>query len=453
MSSIACSSTPSASPLRLMDRLARRMFLRRLASIRRGEVTLHHGARNDTTTHAGQPADLHASVHVHRSRFFRRAILGGSQSVAEAYVHGDWDCDDLTSLFRIFVRNRASTERLDRGVARLVQSWHRFYHWLRANTPTGSRRNIAAHYDLGNDFYRLWLDETMAYSSGIFPHAGTSMLQASQEKFDRICRNLELSASDQLLEIGTGWGGFALHAAENYGCQVTTTTISKQQLQFAAQQVRKHGLLDRITLLERDYRDLEGKFDKLVSIEMIEAVGHRYLDQYFQKCGELLQPDGSMMLQAIVMPERHYDRYLKTVDFIQRSIFPGGCLPSLGAILDSAGRTSDLKLIQVEDFGWHYAETLRRWRQAFLERVDEVRALGYSTQFIRLWNYYLCYCEAAFEERHIGLLQIQFDKPQRRRAASAPEQRIQGVRTPLTVKLATQHADGDQALCSCGGER
>jgi cyclopropane-fatty-acyl-phospholipid synthase len=255
----------------------------------------------------------------------------------------------------------------------------------------------------------------MAYSSGIFPTPGASLRDASVEKFDRVCRKLNLQPSDDVLEIGTGWGGFAIHAAKNYGCHVTTTTISREQLEFARQRIVEAGLASQVTLLQLDYRDLRGQFDKLVSIEMIEAVGYQFLDDYFRQCSRLLRPHGSLVLQAIVMPERGYGQYRKSVDFIQRYIFPGGCLPSLGAILASIGRATDLRFVHAEDFAPHYAETLRRWRQSFHMRLEDVRRLGYSEQFIRLWNYYLCYCEAAFEERHVGVLHIQLDKPQCRR--------------------------------------
>jgi cyclopropane-fatty-acyl-phospholipid synthase len=241
------------------------------------------------------------------------------------------------------------------------------------------------------------------------------MVAASTEKFDRVCRKLDLGPNDHVLEIGTGWGGFALHAASNYGCRVTTTTISQQQFTAARERIDAAGLEDRIRLLGSDYRDLQGRFDKLASIEMIEAVGRRHFDTYFRRCGELLRPEGTFVLQAIVMPERGYDRYLRSVDFIQRYIFPGGCLPSVGAILESVGRTTDLRFVHAEDFAPHYAETLRRWRAAFQSQEDRVRSLGYDERFIRMWNYYLCYCEAAFEERSVGVVQLQFDKPQCKR--------------------------------------
>jgi cyclopropane-fatty-acyl-phospholipid synthase len=401
-----------AVPVSFLDRLARRVVTKQLSELRRGEITLRDASGSMVL---GTPADLQATMLVHRPRFFRQAVLGGTLSVAESYLCSDWDCDDLTSLFRIFVRNREFASKLDGGLAKLGSYGHRLFHWWRANTRRGSRRNVGAHYDLGNDFFGLWLDDTMAYSSGIFPAPGASLRDASVEKFDRVCRKLDLQPSDEVLEIGTGWGGFAIHAATNYGCHVTTTTISREQFEVAQQRIKEAGLTGQVTLLQQDYRDLSGQFDKLVSIEMIEAVGYRFLDEYFRRCGRLLRPHGSLVLQAIVMPERGYGQYLKSVDFIQRHVFPGGCLPSLGAILASIGRATDLRFVYAEDFAPHYAETLQRWRQAFHMRLDDVRRLGYSEEFIRLWNYYLCYCEAAFEERHVGVLQIQFDKSECRR--------------------------------------
>ncbi|MDZ4818650.1 MAG: cyclopropane-fatty-acyl-phospholipid synthase family protein [Planctomycetota bacterium] len=396
------------APANWLDRRARSLVIGKLRDLAFGQIVLHD---SEGTVLLGQPSVVQANLYVHQPRFYRHAILGGTLAVAESYLRGDWDCDDLTALFRIFVRNRQTSGRFDRGLARLGGFAHRLFHRWHANSRTGSRRNIGAHYDLGNDFFRLWLDDTLAYSSGIFPTAAATMQEASVEKFDRVCRMLRLRATDQVLEIGSGWGGFAIHAAKNYGCHVTTTTISKEQFDFVQQRINAEGISDRIQLLQRDYRELKGQFDKLVSIEMIEAVGHEYLDQYFGQCSSLLKPDGSLFLQAIVMPEHSYGPYLKSVDFIQRYVFPGGCLPSLGAIMGSVGRSTDLRLVQADDFAPHYAETLRRWRAAFGNQLDQVRQQGYSDEFIRLWNYYLCYCEAAFEERHVGVLQVQFNKP------------------------------------------
>lgn len=422
MSTIAQSNTSpplqdGAAPRRRtfgwMDRLARRQVVRIFENLQRGTIELSDVSGSEVL---GQPADLTVKMHVHNPTFFRHAVLGGSLSVAESYLRGDWDCDDLTSFFRVFVRNMDTTEQLDRGLSRMTKWVNRAYHAWHANSRQGSRRNIQAHYDLGNDFFRLMLDDTMAYSSGIFLTPTSSLHDSSIEKMDRICRKLELQPGDHLLEIGTGWGGFAIHAARNYGCRITTTTISQQQFDIARERISAAGLSDRITLVLQDYRDLTGQFDKLASVEMIEAVGYRYFDTFFRKCSELLKPEGSFVLQGIVMPDRRYSQYLKSVDFIQKYVFPGGCLPSMGAMIDSAARVSDFRFYHGEDFGPHYAQTLREWRKRFHGQLDQVHALGYSDRFVRLWNYYLSYCEAAFEERFIGVVQVQFDKPQHRHA-------------------------------------
>ncbi|WP_010585740.1 SAM-dependent methyltransferase [Schlesneria paludicola] len=405
-------SPKPVDPVHGLDKIARRALLSGLKRLRNGQISIS-GAGEEVKL--GEAADLQASIVVRNPRFFRDVLMGGTLSVAESYLGGDWDCADLTTLFRIFIRNMETTTRMSEGFNLLTGVTRRIYHWWHANSPQGSRRNIGAHYDLGNDFFRLWLDETMTYSSGIFSTPKASMQDASIEKIDRVCRKLELGPDDNLLEIGTGWGAFAIHAARHYGCHVTTTTISPEQFQFARQRIDEAGLSDRINLISEDYRNLTGQYQKLVSIEMIEAVGYRYLDTFFRKCGELLRPDGSMVLQAIVLPERGYHQYLRNVDFIQRYIFPGGCLPSLGTMLESAGRTTNLRFVHGEDFGPHYAQTLRCWRQKFHQCEYEIRKMGYSRQFIRMWTYYLCYCEAVFEERYGGVLQVQFDKPQCRR--------------------------------------
>lgn len=410
------STLPMNSPVRWnwLNRVGRSLVDQQLSQLRRGSLQLVDalGARS-----YGDRSDLQTTMRVHNPSLYRQAVLGGELAVAEAYFRGDWDCDDLTKLFRIFARNGASSARFNRGVAMLANWVHRTYHWWRDNSRIGSRRNIQAHYDLGNDFFRLWLDETMAYSSAVFLRSDASLQEASTEKFDRIARKMALCPTDQVLEIGTGWGGFALHAAGRYGCHVTTTTISQEQLQLANQRVAAADLADQISLLSLDYRDLSGAYDKLVSIEMIEAVGHRHLDSFFQKCSQLLRPSGSLLVQAIVMPERDHDDYLRSVDFIQRFVFPGGCLPSLGSMLHSVAKVTDLRLIHVEDLSPHYAETLRRWRQGFRAKADQIRALGYKEELIRLWDYYLCYCEAAFMENCVQVLQIQWEKPESHRDA------------------------------------
>ena len=302
---------------------------------------------------------------------------------------------------------------------------------FRRNTRHGSRRNIAAHYDLGNDLFKLFLDENMMYSSAIFADPSGSLVaesleQASRRKIDRICRKLDLQPTDHVVEIGTGWGGFALHAATHYGCRVTTTTISAEQHALASERVAAAGLQDRITLLLNDYRDLDvgdgtGGYDKLVSIEMIEAIGHQYMDTYFKKCAALLKPDGLAMIQAITIEDSRYKQALDSVDFIKRHIFPGSFIPSVSAMLDASARTSDLRLLNLEDIGPSYALTLNHWRQRFLTRLDEVRKLGYDERFVRMWEYYLCYCEGGFIERSIGTAQMLFARPGNRRTQFVPE--------------------------------
>ena len=402
-----------AAPRRLLERTIRGLVLKRLSTLQGGGVRLS----DPSGTELLGSADTPISVRVNNQRFFQRIALGGSLGAAESYIAGEWQCDDLVGLLRLFVRNSQSATRLDRGWAWVRQLGARLDHWWRSNSRHGSRRNVGAHYDLGNDFFRLWLDDSMAYSSGIFPHWNCSLREASAEKFDRVCRKLDLRSGDRILEIGTGWGGFALHAAQHYGCHVTTTTISHEQYELACRRVNEAELADRIMVLNRDYRDLTGQYDKLVSIEMIEAVGPHFLDTFFRKCGELLKPSGSMVLQGIVMPERDYCRYLNSVDFIRKHVFPGGSLPSVAALLESAGRASRLRCVQLEDFAAHYAETLRRWRASFESHSPEIRELGYTERMIRLWRYYLCYCEAGFEERRVSVLQLVFDNTACRRDA------------------------------------
>jgi cyclopropane-fatty-acyl-phospholipid synthase len=397
----------------VVDRHCRRAVFRTLEGLTRDCLTLVDSST--TRTFGVDGAGLAPVVRVRDDRFYRRLVAGGSLGAAESYIDGDWDCTALTDLIRLLVRNERTMDGLDGPLSRLTAAGARLKHVFRPNTKSGSRRNIHAHYDLGNEFFRLWLDDTMAYSSGVFRDRSDSLQQASMEKFDRACRKLDLRRGDRVVEIGSGWGGFAIHAAGGYGAKVTTTTISERQFEETKRRVAAAGLSNLVEPRLLDYRDLEGRFDKLVSIEMVEAVGHRFLDEYFRRCSELLEPDGTMVLQAIVMPEARHAAYLRSVDFIQRYIFPGGCLPSVSSMLGAVGRATDMRLVHVEDLAPHYAETLRRWNRRFHERLDDVQRLGYDERFIRLWRYYLSYCEALFEERHIGVVQMQFDKPECRR--------------------------------------
>jgi cyclopropane-fatty-acyl-phospholipid synthase len=327
-----------------------------------------------------------------------------------------FDCDNLTNLIRLMVRNQSLLDSIESSFARLTSPIQKWLHIINKNTQAGSRRNIAAHYDLGNDFFKLMLDPTLMYSSAIFENPTQSLEDASLAKLKSICKKLDLKQSDHVLEIGTGWGGFAIYAAKNYGCKVTTTTISQQQYLLAIERIKSAGLEDKIEVLLSDYRDLTGTYDKLVSIEMIEAIGHQFYDTYFAQCSRLLKPNGMMLLQAITIADQRYTSALKSVDFIQRYIFPGSCIPSVTAMLNSITKSSDMRLFHLEDIGPHYATTLAKWRDNFFEHIDAVRSMGYPETFIRMWDFYLCYCEGGFEERALGDVHMLLVKPENRRS-------------------------------------
>ena len=398
-----------SSPASRLDRIARGVVLRTLSRLRHGGLIVRDRLGEQRFGTGADTAES-AVLRVDDLRFYRRVLVGGSLGGAESYLEGHWNADDLTGVLRVLGRNLAELSEVDRGPVWLIEPFRRFWHWMRRNTRPGSRRNIAAHYDLSNQFFALFLDDTMTYSSGVFENDQATLREASVAKYDRICRKLQLTPRDHLLEIGTGWGGMAIHAAGQYGCRVTTTTISQQQYQLASQRIAEAGLDGRITLLADDYRDLTGRYDKLVSIEMIEAVGHEYLPTYFRKCADLLKPEGMMCLQMITIPDHRYDVYRRSVDFIRRYIFPGGCLPCTATIGRSL-RQTDLRLTHWEDFSLDYAKTLACWRANFNAHLDEIRALGYSDTFLRMWEFYLCYCEAGFRERLTGVSQVLFSKP------------------------------------------
>ncbi len=404
--------------MRWLDRLGRKIVLAQLGKIRDGHLVItDHIGRYEFGHATGSPS---ASVTVSDPRFYSAVAYGGSVGAGEAYIQDFWSCDDLTATVQILLRNRDVLDGMDSGSARLTSFGRKMLHWINRNTRAGSRRNIAAHYDLGNKFFELWLDKSMMYSGAVFEHEGMSLEDASIAKLDRICRKLELKPDDHVLEIGTGWGGLAVHAAANYGCRVTTTTISREQYEFARDRVAAAGLQDRVDLHLKDYRDMAGEYDKLVSIEMIEAVGHEYMNAYFDRCASLLKPDGMMLLQAITIADQRYQEALKQVDFIQRYIFPGGFLPSATAILQSVTRSTDMRVYHLEDIGAHYATTLRHWREAFSRNLGRISSLGYGEEFLRMWQFYYCYCEGAFTERAIGTVQMLFIKPEARRAPIVP---------------------------------
>ncbi len=397
-----------------LDRLARRIVRSRLAALEEGEVILLEGSREQTYGRATESFPHSSVIRVNSPDFYRDVAFGGSLGSGEAYIHGAWQCDSLVSLVRILLKNRRVLDDMDSGAALVTRPLAKLAHWFNRNTRDGSRRNIAAHYDLGNDFYGLWLDETMMYSSAIFATPNMPLEAAAVAKLDRICEKLRLTPSDRVVEIGTGWGGFALHAAKHYGCHVTTTTISARQYEYARARIAAEGVEDRITLLQRDYRDLDGTYDKLVSIEMIEAVGHQFLATFFEKCASLLKPDGEMLLQAITIADQRYNSARRNVDFIKRYVFPGGFLPSVTAMANAMTKGTELRIIGLEDIGLHYAVTLKHWRERFLAKLDDVRKLGFSREFIRLWEFYLCYCEGAFRERAIGNVQMHVMAPDAR---------------------------------------
>jgi cyclopropane-fatty-acyl-phospholipid synthase len=394
-----------------LQQFGRRLFHGRLARLREGELTVVDGPDRFTFGRRTPACDLRATIEILHPQTYADAAFGGTVGGGEAYLRGLWRADDLTAVIRLFLVNRDVMQSLEGGAAIATAPLRRILHWLNRNSPDGSRRNIAAHYDLGNALFELMLDETMAYSCGVFERDDTTLHEAQLAKFERICRKLRLSPSDHLLEIGTGWGGFAVHAASRYGCRVTTTTISREQHDWAKEKIAAAGLEDRVTLLLDDYRDLRGRYDKLVSIEMVEAVGARFLDTYTAQCGRLLEPDGAMLLQAITLQDQFYEEALGSVDFIQRFIFPGSFIPSVTAITNSVRRTTDMKVFHLEDIGPHYATTLRRWRENFHAHLPEVRRLGYPDTFVRMWEYYLCYCEGGFLERQLGDVQMLLTRP------------------------------------------
>jgi cyclopropane-fatty-acyl-phospholipid synthase len=384
--------------------LARRSVLERLTRIDQGRLRIREGASSQDFGTRGDGPE--ATITVTDPAFYADVALGGSVGAGESYMLGRWHADDLTTMLRLLLRNRDAIDAMETGTARLAAPLRRAAHWLRRNTRDGSRRNISAHYDLGNDFFSLFLDETMMYSCAFFERPGATLAEASVAKLERVCRKLALRASDHVLEIGTGWGGFALHAAARYGCRVTTTTISPSQHALAVERVRAAGLADRITVLLKDYRDLEGTYDKVVSIEMIEAIGHDHYGAFFAACARLLAREGRMLLQSITIADRRYESARDEVDFIKRYVFPGCCIPAVAPLAQAMARSSDLRIVELEDIGPHYAATLAHWRANFAANDERVAALGYPATFRRMWEFYLCYCEAGFAERALGDVQM-----------------------------------------------
>jgi cyclopropane-fatty-acyl-phospholipid synthase len=392
------------------DLLARRIVLGLLARTRGGELEIVEGGERLRFGERVPGRPLRASVEVRSARFYRR-LLGGSVGLCESYMDGLWECEDLVALTRIAALNVRALDTLRRVLAPVLIPVQRWARWLARNTPGRSRRRIAAHYDLGNELFSLFLDETMMYSCAVFDSPESTLREASLAKLALVCAKLDLHPQDHLLEIGTGWGGLAVYAAQHHGCRVTTTTISREQYEYARERVREAGLEDRVTVLLEDYRDLTGRYDKLVSIEMIEAVGWQYFPTFFRRCSALVADDGAMLLQAIVIDDRAYHVEKAGKSFINTYIFPGGCLPSLEIISRSVARVTDFRLLDLEDITAQYATTLERWRERFLEAGERLSELGYDERFRRLWELYLSYCEGGFRERRIQDVQLLFAKP------------------------------------------
>lgn len=378
------------------------------------EVVLPGGERH---VFGGLFKGLKARITVTDEKFFRRCVLFGPIGFAESYMAGEWETPDLTRVIAWFILNAEDADGMQTragrssGILNLLNTYNRFLHQRRPNSLRRSRKNIREHYDLSNAFFKLWLDPGMTYSSAYFDPPNLSLEKAQQKKYDRLCRKLHLQPSDEVLEIGSGWGGFSLHAAKTYGCRITTITISEQQFAEASDRIEKAGLQDRIELMLCDYRTLTGRFDKIVSIEMLEAVGDRYVDGFFAHCDALLKPHGVLGLQAILCPDNQYPILRDGVDFIQKHIFPGSLLMSVGRIAEAMQRTGNLNLLDYEDMAPFYARTLRVWRETFESQLEAVRAQGFDEEFIRKWRYYLCYCEAAFGTRHITVAQAIYTRP------------------------------------------
>lgn len=359
---------------------------------------------------------LKADIQVNHPDFFKRLVLFGDIGFGEAYTDGIWDTSNITNVIKWVLLNIENAPSVSGSSVKsiglnLFKWFNRIYHNNRSNSISGSQKNISEHYDLNNDFFELWLDQSMTYSAGIFKDANTTLAESQDAKYRRLAEQLHLKSTDHVLEIGSGWGGNAIFMAKNYGCKVTSVTISREQQKMAQERIEAEGLSDKVEVVIRDYRNIEGQFDKIVSIEMLEAVGHNYLETYFEKCADVLKPDGIFAFQVITSPDSRYEQLKNGVDWIQKHIFPGSLLPSVGAINKAINNTSDLTMVDLKDIGLDYARTLKLWYDNFNAKLKEVKALGFDDRFIRKWNYYLCYCEAAFEMRNINVMQLTYTRP------------------------------------------
>tara|TARA_Y100001934_G_C12307871_1_gene753384 strand:+ start:317 stop:1576 length:1260 start_codon:yes stop_codon:yes gene_type:complete len=383
-------------------------LLKKFQSLKTGNILVYDGKEEFSFGDNG--SDEKVVVNIHSQEFYIMVGSGGALGLAEAYMAEYWSSDNVVKLFQIILRNRHILLSLEKGFAKLIKPINKMIHRSRQNTLQGSKKNIVAHYDLSNNFYKLWLDSTMTYSCAYFKDESVTLEEASIEKLDRICKKLNLSEADSVLEIGTGWGSFSIHAAKHYGCTVTTTTISDAQYEYALSRIKEEGLQSKITLINKDYRELDGEYDKIVSIEMIEAVGYEYISSFFSKLSSLLKSNGFIALQGITYNDQNFDIYKDSVDFIKKYIFPGSCLISISQITKVIKKDTDLAMIDMEDITKHYAITLNRWRKNFIDVLPMIKEMGYSQAFINMWEFYFLYCEAGFLERNIGDVQLIFAK-------------------------------------------
>lgn len=391
-----------------MNHLYKKIIHQRLSQIKDAHIIINDGK---SINKYGKPGNLSAKINILDTVFYKNIILGGTIGASESFIRGEWSSPNLTNVIRVLARNTEAQDKLENLFTLLSQPFLKVMHKLNENSVRGSKKNISRHYDLSNDFFSLFLDKNMMYSSAIYKSRKTSLEDASTNKLDVICKKLNLKKTDHVIEIGTGWGGFAIYAAKNYGCKVTTTTISIEQYKFAKQKIKEAGLGKKIKVLLKDYRLLKGQYDKLVSIEMIEAVGYQFYDEYFKIIGQLLKNDGEALIQAITIKDQRYSKAIQSVDFIQKYIFPGSCIPSITAIQNSLTSSTDLVINDIRDIGHHYARTLADWRKKFLKNKQEIRKLGFDNKFLRMWLFYFAYCEGGFEEKVISNIHLHITKP------------------------------------------
>ena len=391
-----------------MNHLYKKIIHQRLSQIKDAHIIISDGK---SINKYGKPGNLSAKINILDSVFYKNIILGGTIGASESFIRGEWSSPNLTNVIRVLARNTEAQDKLENLFTLLSQPFLKVMHKLNENSVRGSKKNISRHYDLSNDFFSLFLDKNMMYSSAIYKSRKTSLEDASTNKLDVICKKLNLKKTDHVIEIGTGWGGFAIYAAKNYGCKVTTATISIEQYKFAKQKIKEAGLGKKIKVLLKDYRLLKGQYDKLVSIEMIEAVGYQFYDEYFKIIGQLLKNDGEALIQAITIKDQRYSKAIQSVDFIQKYIFPGSCIPSITAIQNSLTSSTDLVINDIRDIGHHYARTLADWRKRFLKNKQEIRKLGFDDKFLRMWLFYFAYCEGGFEEKVISDIHLHITKP------------------------------------------